>query len=82
MEPLVFSLWISLISYAPATEIGAYFQKVAKDHDLYKYMKFNHRVKDVMWDEETGTWKLEIDHDGKTFSDWCHVLINGSGGLK
>ena len=45
-------------------------------------MKFSHRVVSAIWDEETGTWKLEIAVGDRIIKDWCHVLLNGSGGLK
>src|ERR1700754_2561853 len=64
-------------SYAPAEEILAYLKRTTRDNDLYKYMKFNHRVLEAIWDEDKGIWRLEIESNGNTISDWCHVLING-----
>ena len=69
-------------SYAPAGEILEYFQRISRENGLYEFMKFNHRVVSAIWDEDTGTWKLEIAVGDRIIKDWCHVLLNGSGGLK
>jgi hypothetical protein len=30
----------------------------------------------------SGTWKLTVSNEEKTFEDYCHVLINATGVLK
>ena len=48
------------LSYSPGPEILKYFQDVAKDYDLRKYIKFRHLVSLAVWDEEGGRWNLKI----------------------
>jgi cation diffusion facilitator CzcD-associated flavoprotein CzcO len=57
-------------------------KKVAKEHDLYKYIKFNHRILSATWEEEAGMWRLQMESENQLISDWCHVLVNGAGALK
>ncbi len=33
----------------------------------------------AQWREDKGQWRVEVEHDGKVFTDWCHILVNGSG---
>jgi cation diffusion facilitator CzcD-associated flavoprotein CzcO len=73
---------VDFCSYAPAGEILEYFQRVSRENGLYEFMKFGHRVVSAIWDEDTGRWNLEIMVEDEIIKDWCHVLINGSGGLK
>ncbi|KAI5309586.1 hypothetical protein KEM55_002890 [Ascosphaera atra] len=70
--------------YAPGPEIFQYFQGVAKKYDLYRWIKLNHMVTSAIWDEESATWKLEIQNTrtGEIVKDWAHVFINGGGFLK
>jgi cation diffusion facilitator CzcD-associated flavoprotein CzcO len=56
---------------------------VAVDHDLLKYMKFEHRVVGASWNEEESRWEVRIRKpDGSEFTDTCQVLVNGCGVLK
>jgi hypothetical protein len=43
-----------------------------------------HEVVAAQWQEEQGTWAIQIKDlsTGETVSDWCHFLINGGGFLK
>jgi hypothetical protein len=43
-----------------------------------------HEVVAATWQEEQGTWAIQIKDlsTGETVSDWCHFLINGGGFLK
>ena len=52
-------------------------------HDLIKYMKFEHTVTAASWNEERGEWDVSVrGPDGSEFKDTCNVLINGGGILK
>src|SRR5271154_6592522 len=44
--------------YAPAREIEAYWQGVAKKYDIYKHIKLEHRVVEAKWDDDDGKWKV------------------------
>ena len=71
--------WSSFYAYAP--EIKSYFEGFAKKHNLMPYVKLNSTVKSARWVEEEGKYELEVDVDGQTVHDWCHILINGTGFL-
>ncbi|RSL83097.1 hypothetical protein CEP51_004722 [Fusarium floridanum] len=69
--------------YASGPEILRYFQDTAKKFDLEKYVNLKHRVTRAEWNEDDGTWMLEIlnEETQQTMTDYCHFLINGSGFL-
>lgn len=68
---------ITELKYAP--EILQYFKDFHDKYDLAKYVKLEHKVVRAEWHEQEGQWKVDVEHRGKTFSDWCHILVNGSG---
>jgi hypothetical protein len=51
---------------------------------LNNFIKLEHEVVAAQWQEEQGTWSVQIKDlsTGETVSDWCHFLINGGGFLK
>ncbi|CAG9948058.1 unnamed protein product [Clonostachys rosea f. rosea IK726] len=69
--------WKSYYAYAP--EIQEYFVNFCDKYGLREYIKFNHKVLSAVWHEGGGQWKVQIEHNGQVFTDWCHVLVNGSG---
>lgn len=71
-------------SYATAPEIHKYLLDTSYKYDLRQYVRFQHRVLDAHWDEETGMWNLRIEDEisGEVLSDSCHFLFNGGGYLK
>ncbi|KAB8303281.1 hypothetical protein EYC80_004723 [Monilinia laxa] len=73
--------WSSL--YAPAAEICAYLQRIAKKYGVTRYIKLTHNVKSCKWDEVLKKWKLEIENKstGETFEEDADVLISARGSL-
>ncbi|KAJ4212362.1 hypothetical protein NW759_011750 [Fusarium solani] len=69
--------WKSYYAYSP--EIQDYFVNFCEKYQLRKYIKVKHRVLSATWHEEKGQWAVEVEHNGQIFTDWCHVLVNGSG---
>ncbi|XP_014550140.1 hypothetical protein COCVIDRAFT_43224 [Bipolaris victoriae FI3] len=65
--------------YAYSHEILEYFGKFYRDQNLGEFVKLNHRILGARWHEDKGQWEVEIEHQGKTFIDWCDILMNGSG---
>lgn len=41
-------------------EILAYWRGVARTYDVYRYAKFNHRVEACEWNNEKGSWSLNL----------------------
>lgn len=72
--------WSGFYSYAP--EIQDYMMNFYRKHDLGPFVVLNTEVVATVWDQLTGQWEVELKRgDGTTFTDTCHVLINGSGVL-
>lgn len=67
--------------YAGWAEIKQYFVDFANKYDLRKYISLESRVFSAIWVEEEGIYRLTIERGGVTTTDWCHVLINGTGVL-
>ncbi|KAH8801392.1 hypothetical protein F5884DRAFT_824508 [Xylogone sp. PMI_703] len=67
--------------YSSAPEILQYFLRLARKHDLYRFIKLNHQVIHAEWQESEGIWQVTIKDlaSGTTFTDWCHFMISGSG---
>jgi cation diffusion facilitator CzcD-associated flavoprotein CzcO len=63
--------------YSP--EILQYFTDFYHKEKLEQFVKLEHKILGARWQEDKGQWEVEIEHQGKTFIDWCHVLMNGSG---
>ncbi|KAK5052669.1 hypothetical protein LTR84_002534 [Exophiala bonariae] len=67
--------------YATGPEIHQYLKRVTKDHKLDRDVQLNSEVKSAVWDEDSGTWKLQVLKGAELIDDWCDVLLNGSGVL-
>ncbi|KAH6970615.1 hypothetical protein BKA56DRAFT_622291 [Ilyonectria sp. MPI-CAGE-AT-0026] len=72
--------------YAPAPEIRQYLNDVVDKHGLRKYMHFNHRAISARWQEDSSTWRVELETtnslgDLVVVTRECDVLIKGVGTL-
>ncbi|KAJ5820642.1 hypothetical protein N7474_006233 [Penicillium riverlandense] len=69
--------------YAKSSEILEYLKATSYKYDLRRCIRFQNRVLDCTWDEESGTWNLHIQNEisGKVISESCHFLFNGGGYL-
>lgn len=47
-------------AYSPQQEIWEYMRNVAKKHDLYSKIKFNHRVLAAEWDDTILKWRIKL----------------------
>ncbi|OJJ01771.1 hypothetical protein ASPVEDRAFT_192049 [Aspergillus versicolor CBS 583.65] len=65
--------------YAHSPEIHEYFMEFCEKYNLRKYIKLRHRVTSAVWCEDRGKWEVRIEHDGAVLTDWCDILVNGSG---
>ncbi|KAG5752886.1 hypothetical protein H9Q72_005652 [Fusarium xylarioides] len=65
--------------YANSAEIYDYFLRFAKKYDLEKYAQLRTTVISATWDEAEGKWAVKLSQDGKERTDYCDVLMNGSG---
>ena len=71
--------WSHYFAYGP--EIQKYFEGFAKRHNSEQYMQLNSKIVEAKWDEEEGKWTLTIENPitKEKRTDWCNVLVNGSG---
>ncbi|TPX37965.1 hypothetical protein SmJEL517_g00273 [Synchytrium microbalum] len=69
--------------YSQAEEIWKYQKSVAKRFDCEKYMTFNTKINEAVWDDKRGVWTLyginEVTYD--RVKDECEILISGMGAL-
>ena len=57
-ESLVNSPWPN--NYLLQPELQAYFQEVARKHDLYRHIDFNTDLEAATWDDESNLWKVKV----------------------
>jgi cation diffusion facilitator CzcD-associated flavoprotein CzcO len=63
--------------YAPQAEIWAYIERVAREHDVLRHVRFGHDVVGGDWDADAGCWRLRTsggDVDAR-------VVVSGMGPL-
>ncbi|KAF2731132.1 FAD/NAD(P)-binding domain-containing protein [Polyplosphaeria fusca] len=46
--------------FAGGSEIRDYWQSHARNHDVYRYVKFRHRVDEASWDDSVSQWHLRV----------------------
>ncbi|KAF2865386.1 hypothetical protein BDV95DRAFT_623896 [Massariosphaeria phaeospora] len=73
--------WSSL--YAPAREIQAYLEGVAKKYSANRFIKLSHEIQGCRWDEAKAKWHATAKNlsTGETFDDTSDVLISARGNL-
>jgi cation diffusion facilitator CzcD-associated flavoprotein CzcO len=69
--------------YAPAAEIQAYLERVAKKFSADRFIKLQHEIKGCAWDDKLAKWNVEVQNlaTGETFKDQADVLISARGNL-
>ncbi|EDO00369.1 hypothetical protein SS1G_14239 [Sclerotinia sclerotiorum 1980 UF-70] len=67
--------------YAQGKEIREYWQKVARKHNVYDYLKFSRKIVGAIWNEESAQWTLSIDNleNGEKFEENFDVVITAIG---
>jgi cation diffusion facilitator CzcD-associated flavoprotein CzcO len=73
--------WSSL--YAPAAEIQAYLDGVARKYGADRFVKLRHKIKRCKWDDKIAKWNVTVDNlaTGETIHDQSDVLICARGNL-
>lgn len=67
--------------YASGTDILAYFKATVKKWNLDRDLHLNTRVVAAVWLEDSGQWRVTVEHAGERRDEYCHVLISGQGVL-
>ncbi|KAI4591610.1 hypothetical protein KJ359_012765 [Pestalotiopsis sp. 9143b] len=65
--------------YASAVEIEDYFLRFCDKYDLKEQIKLKHQVTAAIWHEDKAQWEVTVENDGQKFTDYCDILVNGSG---
>ena len=73
-ELLESSVWPN--NYLSQKELQAYFQEVARKHDLYQHIQFQTELTDATWDESRKLWIVKVS-TGETFA--ARYLVTGVG---
>lgn len=68
--------------YVNQEEIQAYIKCTAEKYNLTKYVQLNSTIKETIWDEESGKWKIKLEQGGEVKEDEADFIINASGFLK
>jgi cation diffusion facilitator CzcD-associated flavoprotein CzcO len=73
--------WSAL--YAPAAEIQAYLEGVAKKYSAGRFIKLRHEIKECSWDEKLAKWNVTVQNlaTGDTLHDQADVVISARGNL-
>src|SRR3954447_15811819 len=67
--------WTRTFSFQP--EIWDYLRRVARDHGVLPYVRFEHEVQEATWDDDAKRWRLETSQGPYT----ADVVVAGMGGL-
>jgi cation diffusion facilitator CzcD-associated flavoprotein CzcO len=67
--------------YAEGKEIREYWQGVAREYDVYKYIKFERRIQRAEWNSVSAQWRLDIQDtsSGLEYTESFDVLITAVG---
>jgi cation diffusion facilitator CzcD-associated flavoprotein CzcO len=68
--------WTRREGIADGVHIREYLINTARKHDIYKHIRFDHRVRSANWDSETDTWTVSVDN-GSTFTGRCVFFATG-----
>lgn len=63
--------------YAQGKEILAYWQAVARKHNVYDYIRFNTKVVGAYWESTRAQWRVEtvnLDNDQRSSAHYDYVL--------
>lgn len=75
-------LWSHYYSYSP--EIWEYLKSIERENDfIRKYIKLQHRIEHVEWDNEAGVWRLKVRNveTNKVINDSAEFFVNAGGVL-
>lgn len=67
--------------YGKRDEIRQYFIDVARENGVHNYTRFNTEVRDMVWDEERGLWKVTAHSEGEDLYYEAEIVLVGTGQL-
>lgn len=71
-------------AYVGSPELLEYFTGRAKAYGVNEFVKLQHKVRSVVWNDETAQYDVAVDdlEKGVTLTDKAEVVINATGFLK
>ncbi|KEF54035.1 uncharacterized protein A1O9_09830 [Exophiala aquamarina CBS 119918] len=67
--------------YATGPDIHNYIKETAKKWSLDRDVHLNHKVTEVIWQEDLGQWKITVETREQTFIEYADFFISGQGVL-
>ncbi|KAJ5116541.1 hypothetical protein N7456_000889 [Penicillium angulare] len=67
--------------YSSGEEIQNYIKDTVKKWNLDRDLQLNTKVVGAFWEEETGKWRLTVEHKGEQREEFCDILISAQGVL-
>jgi len=64
-------------SYAPQREIRDYLKRLAEEHGLLPHIRFNHELREAVWEDGPQRWRIETSQATYT----ADVLVSAVGAL-
>lgn len=68
--------------FAQGKEIREYWQGLAREHNVYQYLRLQQKIERAEWIPEKGQWKVTLEdlrEPGKIYSEYLDVVINAIG---
>lgn len=67
--------------YSSGEAIHGYIKRTAEKWNLTRDVQLNTQVVGAYWQEDTGKWKVTVEHAGQRRDEYCDILISSQGNL-
>lgn len=76
-----FRPWTDRKSIADGPAILRYIHETAEAYDLHRHIRFQHRVKSILWSTRSATWTVDVEvgHERKSMRFVCRFLYMCTG---
>ena len=74
-----FKPWRDEKSLADGPSILEYVRETAREYDVDRHIRYDHRVRSASWDSEQARWTVTAEHAGETVEVTCGLLWSCSG---
>ncbi|MDG1164382.1 MAG: NAD(P)/FAD-dependent oxidoreductase [Porticoccaceae bacterium] len=75
-----FKPWKHERAIADGPAILDYIRETAKEYDVEKHIRYNHRASKISWDSDSATWTVTVKQEGKRASKiTCNFIYSCTG---
>ncbi len=67
--------------FSPQAILREYFADATRDFELSKHISFDTEVTEARFDESTGQWRVDVNHDGRSETLVANAVISAVGQL-